>query len=278
MILTPSHWIFKWLLFVFIFDYLNFLQITLGLKILNHVCLHQYHWFQTCCRTVMWEVTSLQLCSVLYCVDLCCVYCPKQIQDDVTKDKEKKRKSNSWFEGLDLLTDGGVNAALDLPLALFLSHESSINSTLPDLRVLVDWVYLWLWTFPLTNWLQWVLSSILIHTPTSCISDYLYICKGEYFLFLSLGPHYWLDIKILPDCMSQGHPKECSNKIDVFLNHGSALSDHLHLDWERQMSDSYTKYIQQTHLFNIPTQLYPDPYTDKHVYTFTHVSNPILPY
>ena len=47
----------------------------------------------------------------------------------VTKDKGKK--SNSKFEGLDSFT-GGVYITLDLLLALHLSHASGINPILPD--------------------------------------------------------------------------------------------------------------------------------------------------
>ena len=40
-----------------------------------------------------------------------------------------------------------------------------------------------------------------------------------------------LDIKILPDCMSSVNSKEWYNK--HLLSCSSALSDHLHLDWEK---------------------------------------------
>ena len=64
---------------------------------------------------------------------------------------------------------------------------------------------------------------------------------------------------IIPDCMSPRHTKKkVDHKIEVFT-HSSALFDHLHLDWEKWMNGSRTKYIQ--------------PYT--HSYPHRYVQTPI---
>ena len=46
--------------------------------------------------------------------------------------KRQRKKSNSWFEGVELLTDDEGCVTLDLSLALSSSHTSSTNSTMPD--------------------------------------------------------------------------------------------------------------------------------------------------
>ena len=93
-----------------------------------------------------------------------------------------------------------------------------------------------LWQLLLTNFL-WSspLSRRLSLWPPICLSVsplflsvladwiYLYECRGEHFLLPNFWATHRLDIEILPDCMSTGDTKRCTNKIEVLLSCGSTF-------------------------------------------------------
>ena len=76
--------------------------------------------------------------------------------------------------------------------------------------------------------------------------------------------------------ISSGHPKKYDNKIELKRAVFSALSDHLHIDWENWMNVSHTKFIQPhthslmptTHIFNTPMQICPGPYMAIYIYIY----------